>query len=267
MNKKELVDIFTKQKEMEVLKQSESQVLKKSLKEKLSLILRKGRSMLIFRNLKSYDSLDTLKILTFWKINQTGNVFLLDKDFFEGKLYTEKESLHVQETWLRLQDEYYKIQNDPKQRAKMRTAKESLILQFKVKTLVNLLKSYEMFFQYSSLLNTKEYVEKENEIFELFKELGYSKKVNPFLSPSEKLDLVTRYTKAVIGKYQRTKENTQKGAKDEINNLYVQVVSIERIIERPIPNIEKITVMQWIAYEKQANDIISAQQKINNGKR
>lgn len=223
--------------------------------------------MLIFRNLKVYNQLDSLRVITFWKIIETGNLALLDKNYKENKLYKHSEYNHLLVVWNSLYDDYYKLQDNPKQRAKMRTAKESLILQFKVKTLVNLLKSYEMFFQYSSLLNTKEYVEKENEIFELFKELGYSKKVNPFLSPSEKLELVTRYTKAVIGKYQRTKEKIEKGAKHEINNLYIQVVSIERIIERPIPNIEKITVMQWIAYEKQANDIISAQHKINNGKK
>lgn len=252
---------------MEALKLSENQDLKPSFKQKLNLISRKVQNTLTFQSLKVYDSLEVLKILTFWKINQTGNVFLLDKDFFEGKLYTEKESLHIQETWLRLQDEYYKIQNDPKQRAKIRVSKERMLLQFKVQTLISHLEFYERFFKYADLLDTKSYVEQENKLFELFKELGLNKKVSPFASPEEKLNLVSRYVSSVFGKLKRLNKEVEKESGEQIDNMYIQVVSIEKVIERPIPNIEDITVMQWIAYEQQANEIIKAHKKVNNGKK
>lgn len=225
------------------------------------------QNTLTFQSLKVYDSLEVLKILTFWKINKTGNVFLLDKDFFEGKLYTEKESLHVQETWLRLQDEYYKIQNDPKQRAKIRVSKERMLLQFKVQTLISHLEFYERFFKYADLLDTKSYVEQENKLFELFKELGLNKKVSPFASQEEKLNIVSRYVNSVFGKLKRLNKEVEKESGEQIDNMYIQVVSIEKVIERPIPNIESITVMQWIAYEQQANEIIKAHKKVNNGKK
>lgn len=252
---------------MEALKLSENQDLKPSFKQKLNLISRKVQNTLTFRSLKVYDSLEVLKILTFWKINQTGNIFLLDKDFFEGKLYTEKESACVQEIWFRLQDEYYKLQNDPKQRAKIRSSKERMLLQFKVQTLINHLEFYERFFRYADLLDTKSYVEQEHKLFKLFKELGFTKKVSPFASPEEKLNIVSRYVSAVYGKLKRLNNEVEKELGEQINNMYIQVVSIERVIERPIPNIENITVMQWIAYEQQANEIIKAHKKVNNGKK
>lgn len=223
--------------------------------------------MLIFRNLQVYNSLDELKILTFWKIIQTGNIFLLDKNHSEKRMYKDKELNYLLEVWNKLYDDYYKLQDDPKQRAKMTKSKESITLKFKVKTLINLLNSYEVFFRYGSLLNTQEYVEKENEIFELFKALGFTQKISPFSTTKERLDLVTRYTKAVVGKYNRLQKEVESGTQKQIDNMYIQVVSIERVIERPIPNIENITVMQWIAYEKQANDIIQAQKKLSNGKK
>ena len=223
--------------------------------------------MLIFRNLQVYSSLDELKIITFWKIIQNGNIFLLDKNHSEKRMYKDKELNYLLEVWNKLYDDYYKLQDDPKQRAKMTKSKESITLKFKVKTLINLLNSYEVFFRYGSLLNTKEYVEKENEIFELFKELGFTQKISPFSTTKERLDLVTRYTKAVVGKYNRLQKEVESGTQKQIDNMYIQVVSIERVIERPIPNIENITVMQWIAYEKQANDIIQAQKKLSNGKK
>lgn len=182
-------------------------------------------------------------------------------------MYKNKELNYLLEVWNKLYDDYYKLQDDPKQRAKMTKSKESISLKFKVKTLINLLNSYEVFFRYGSLLNTKEYVEKEKEIFELFKELGFSKKISPFATTQERLELVSRYTKAVVGKYNRLQKEVELGTQKQIDNMYIQVVSIERVIERPIPNIENITVMQWIAYEKQANEIIQAQKKLSNGKK
>lgn len=252
---------------MEVLRLSENQVLKKSLKEKLSLILRKVRSMLIFRNLKVYDSLDTLKIITFWKINQTGNIYLLDKNFFEGKLYTNKEVIYIQELWLRLQDEYYKLQNDPKQRAKLRTSKERMLLMFKTQTIIHHLGFYERFFKYSELLDTKKFLEQEAELFNIFTKLGLNKKINPLALPQEKLRIVQKYTEAVIARLKRLQNEVEEDSKEEIQNIYSQVVSIEKIIDRPIPNIEEISVMQWIAYEQQAKEIIQAQKRANNGKK
>lgn len=266
MNRKELSDIFIKQKQMEVLKQSEKNTLKKYLKEKSNLILRKVRSTLIFRNLKVYDSLDTLRIIDFWKINQTGNIYLLDKNYFEGKLYQQKEVLYFQKLWLSLQDDYYKLQDDPKQRAKIRTSKERMLLMFKTQVIISHLAFYERFFKYAHLLDTKQYIEQEHQLFSLFKELGLKANINRFSTPEEKLKKIRSFVDAVSERLKRLQKESEKDASDEIENMFTQVVAIEKIIERPIPNIENISVMQWIAYEKQAREIIQANKK-DNGKK
>lgn len=252
---------------MEALKLSENQGLKPSLKQKLNLISRKVRNTLTFQSLKAYDSLDTLKIITFWKINQTGNIYLLDKDFFEGKLYTQKEVNFFQELWLKLQDDYYKLQDDPKVRAKLRTSKERMILMFKVQTLISHLEFYERFFKYSGLLGTKSFVEQEHKLFELFKELGLKANVKHFTPYEEKLRIVTRFVTATYGKLQRLNKEVSIESEKQIDNIYTEVVNVEKIIGRPIPNIDQLTVMQWEAYKKQAADIVKAHKQSQNGKK
>lgn len=223
--------------------------------------------MLIFRNLKVYDSLDTLKIITFWKINQTGNIYLLDKNFFEGKLYTNKEVIYIQELWLRLQDEYYKLQNDPKQRAKLRTSKERMLLMFKTQTIIHHLGFYERFFKYSELLDTKKFLEQEAELFNIFTQLGLNKKINPLALPQEKLKIVQKYTEAVIARLKRLQNEVEEDSKEEIQNIYDAVPPVEQALGRSIGDINNIVASLWIAYINEAKKIQESQKRANNGKK
>lgn len=52
------------------------------------------------------ENLETLKILTFWNIVKSNNVELLDKNYFEGKKYSEKEISILSEQWVLLYDEF-----------------------------------------------------------------------------------------------------------------------------------------------------------------
>lgn len=78
--------------------------------------------MLTSRNIKPinyYKSLDKLKILTFWQIIKDKNILLLDFDYVEDKKYSKEQLKELEDTWLRLYDEYYILLNDSKSKYKM----------------------------------------------------------------------------------------------------------------------------------------------------
>src|SRR5690554_596581 len=103
---------------MEALKLSGNQDLKPSFKQKLNLILRKVQNTLTSKSLEVYDSLEDLSIITFWKIVQgdaNKNIYFLDKKFNKKNKYSEEDEAILMETWHKLQDEYYLLQNNPSQ--------------------------------------------------------------------------------------------------------------------------------------------------------
>ena len=58
--------------------------------------------MLTFQSttqIKYAKSLDNLKILTFWDIIKTKNLFLLDFDYNDSKEYSKKQSKEMVNTW------------------------------------------------------------------------------------------------------------------------------------------------------------------------
>lgn len=234
----------------------------------LSRIWKKGQNTPTSKSFQVYDSLEELKILTFWKIVQDkGNIYLLHKDFSTERKYTEKEEAVLLDTWGKLQDAYFLLEDNPKQKASLRKSSEQLVMQFKVRTLLNHYEFYSQFLQYENLLGTSTFLEKEKEILELFRELGFSHKLKAFNTPLENALVIKRYVEAVINKLNRISTEVKEDAGKEIKNIYDNVASIEQILERTIGNIENITVMQWVSYVKTADSIVKAKNKQKHGKK
>jgi hypothetical protein len=223
--------------------------------------------MLTLRNtkrLKLYNSLDTLKILTFWKIIQDKNILLLDFDYYDGKKYTDKDVKLIQSNWDNLYDEYYNLVNDSKTKHKLSKAFKEL----QTRSKINEIKNYIDFL--ISLKKGIGYVEEE--IILKYEQQVYAnlKKVDKRIKPKlfdgidVNIQYLDKFLSALINTYNRDNENVKKEVEKQISNVYDVVASVESWLERSLP-IEEISVTRWLAYEKQVKNKQKASKK--NGKR
>jgi hypothetical protein len=222
--------------------------------------------MLTFRNtkqIKYYKSLDKLKILTFWQIIKDKNILLLDFDYVDGKKYSKEQLKELEDTWLRLYDEYYVLLDDSKSKFKMNKSFDEL----KVRDKINQIK-----YNYDFLINLKGYygLIPDSDITkyeqETYKRLTViDKRIKPlyFDGIDTNLSNLDKVMKSMINRYNIDHKESQKEIQKEIDNVYDVVASAESWLERSIP-ISDMVVSHWIAIQNQIKQKQKAQQK--NGK-
>lgn len=214
--------------------------------------------MLTLKNIINYHkSLDTLKILTFWDIIKYKNMFLLDVEYKENKQYTKAHLKELEDTWLKLYDEYYIMLNDSQSKHKMNKTFDELKIRDKINQikynydfLVSLLK-------YADDIDTTKY---EQETYKRLKVIDERIKPKYFEGIEANLKNLDRVIKALVNKYNLEHKENVKTVQKEIDNVYEVVASAESWLERSLP-INEMVVSHWIAIQKQIKLKQKSQQK------
>ena len=224
------------------------------------------RNTLISKNTKPinhFESLDKLKILTFWNIIKHKNILLLDVDYDENKKYKSSQVEEINNTWLRLYDEYYVLLDDSKSRFKMGKSFDELKQRDKIGQVKN---------NYDFLVTLKKYVGIiPNEDISKYEQETYrnvvkiDKRIKPlfFEGIDTNISNLDKVLKSLINRYNADNKKNEQEVNKQIQNVYDVVASAESWLERSIP-IDDMVVSHWVAIEKQINNKQKAQQK--NGK-
>lgn len=213
--------------------------------------------------LKVYNSLDKLKFVLFWEILKTRNPLLLDIDYNEKKTYTEEEQKYIIDVWSDLYDKFHLIKNDQKTKNLLNSAMTEIKLQHKINTLIS---NYNFLLHLESVktfVAYDEYLKMQKELLTMFSKIEPRIKVKLMLDLDYNLKLVKSVISALETQLNLKKNKIEDKANEQIESVYKLVVRVEQILERSIPNINEISVSQWIEYEKIANEKISS---IKNGK-
>lgn len=220
--------------------------------------------MLTSRNIKPinyYKSLDKLKILTFWQIIKDKNILLLDFDYVEDKKYSKEQLKELEDTWLRLYDEYYILLNDSKSKYKMNKTFDEL----KTRDKINQIKyNYDFLISlknYIGLIPDKDISKYEQETYKRLKLIDNRIKPLFFDGIDANLNNLDKVIKSMINRYNIDHKESQKEIQKEIDNVYDVVANAEQWLERSIP-ITDMVVSHWIAIQNQ----IKLKQKAQNGK-
>lgn len=222
------------------------------------------RNTVTLSSLEIPKSLDKIRIILFWEILKERNPLLLDVNYFEGKQYSKEAQDYIVNTWYQLYDDYFEQRNDQKTKLTLSKTFEESKLLFKINTLVsnyNFLVALQR--DYKEILDDKTFISYEQEIYSLFKKIDSRIKLRLFEGVDVNLKTVKRFMESLQNTYNIKKGKTEKQIDKEITNVYDVVVKVEQILERSIPNINDISVLQWISYEKIANEKIKAKK---NGK-
>lgn len=213
--------------------------------------------------LKVYNSLDKLKFVLFWEILKTRNPLLLDIDYNEKKTYTEEEQKYIVDIWSDLYDKFHQVKNDQKTKNILNSAMTEIKLKHKINTLIsnyNFLLELE---KYKEFVPFDDYIAKQKELLTLFSKIEPRIKIKLMLDLETNLKSVKSVINALDTQLKLKKDKIEEKANEQIESVYKLVVRVEQILERSIPNINEISVSQWIEYEKIAQEKISS---YKNGK-
>ena len=210
------------------------------------------------------NSLDKLKIILFWEILKEHNYYLLDVNYSKDKKYNDAESENIVNIWYQLYDDYYKLKNDQKAKLFLSKAINEMKLRVKIDNIVstaNFLIDLEN--HYKEILEDEQFYEYEVQLYGLIKELEPKIKFRYFDGIPANIKTIQSVINALTTQLTLMQKKSEKVIEEEVQNVYKVVARVEQILERSIPNINEISVMQWLAYEEIANEKIKS---IKNGK-
>ncbi len=210
------------------------------------------------------NSLDKLKIILFWEILKEHNYYLLDVNYSNDKKYNDAESEKIVNIWYQLYDDYYKLKNDQKAKLFLSKAINEMKLRVKIDNIVstaNFLIDLEN--HYKEILEDEQFYEYEVQLYGLIKELEPKIKFRYFDGIPANIKTIQSVINALTTQLTLMQKKSEKVIEEEVQNVYKVVARVEQILERSIPNINDISVMQWLAYEEIANEKIKS---IKNGK-
>lgn len=226
--------------------------------------------MRIFQNLrgkqlKYYNSLDKLKILTFWDILKEKNPFLLDMEYYEGKKYTKKQENEINDIWLDLYDEFFIKMDNSKSRVDLSKSFDELILRHKINKIVRFAEVLQLIKENIDYIPLESLSQYEQEIYD--KLVKFDKKIKPkyFDGIDVNLKNLDKVLKSYINKYNQDYKKDVKDTKEL--DIYDVVVNAESWLDGKNLDIENMVASKWISYMKQINRKKKAQDKnkLKNG--
>lgn len=203
--------------------------------------------------MNTYNTLKKLNIITFLEIMQDGNTKLLDQEYTEDKQYTEEHINQINDIWLALYDKYYELKNDSFAKSYLSNQYKLFNLEFKV---LILSKQHNILANLQELKESEEKTQIKQQCIEVIKEIEPRIKLNIFDSPIEVCVKLHSVLKALNNELGTIKVNQYKRTEKTKENVYKSISRVEQVLERSIGNTKEISVMQFLAYESDANEII-----------
>lgn len=197
-----------------------------------------------------YQSLETLKILTFWKITKDKKVGLLDVNYKDGKKYTKKEIEALESMWLSLFDEYYTLRDRQDSKRNLIKSFDELKLREKINQVKNSIEFLETLKNQIGFISNDDIIKYEQECYNNLKKIDSRIKPLYFDGIDANLNNLSKVLKSFINKYNVAFKDNEKAIKKEVSNVYDIVASVESWLERNL-DVDNMSVSRWLAYEKQ----------------
>jgi len=208
-------------------------------------------------SISTYQNLEQLNIILFWKIAEKQDYKLLDIDYSLQKEYSELDLIDLEIQWLKLYDEYFSVKDSARGKStlhKNETAtKEAFKIEFLKDRLLTLLKLADN----QSMIRTEDFSEILLKIYKSINDVEPKVRVKTNDSIKFNAERLSRVIQSLLNRYELTIKREKQGQKKEVRNFYDSIAMAERVLERSFGDIDKINVLRWLAYEKQVETIIN----------
>lgn len=195
------------------------------------------------------ESLDRLKILTFWEIQKTQNIYLIDNLWKKDKEYSKEETDYIQGVWNDLYDDYFKIKNDSRSIKYLRDLKDEAMLVFKIELLSNIYNYLDGVEKNKTFLKDEDY----KALIENARQSVFKIQTGVQLPPNVKniLEIINRLIAGFVNKYNLQKKKVESETNKNIQNVFEVVASVGLALNMQL-NVNEMVVTEWIAYENMA---------------
>lgn len=211
------------------------------------------------QNIITYRSLKEINIITFWEVPQSDGFALMDKDYDSDKEYTEKDKERFKTDYFKLYDEYFLIKNNAKQKNTLSENNKQHLLTFKI---IVLSKCYNALLDLGRFTDElafdvikKTFEDKVLKIYDIVKKTENRIR----LSRNDTVGVALRRLQKVItslqNQLQLSKTRERQDIKKEKVNFYDNIANVEKVLNRSIGDISKVNALQYLSYEKQAEEI------------
>lgn len=208
-------------------------------------------------SISTYQNLEQLNIILFWKIAEKQDYKLLDIDYSLQKEYSELDLIDLEIQWLKLYDEYFSVKDSARGKStlhKNETAtKEAFKIEFLKDRLLTLLKLADN----QSMIRTEDFSGILLKIYKSINDVEPKARVKTNDSIKFNAERLSRVIQSLLNRYELTIKREKQEQKKEVRNFYDSIAMAERVLERSFGDIDKINVLRWLAYEKQVETIIN----------
>lgn len=207
------------------------------------------------QNISLYEKLVEIKAVTFHEIKFTGNVYLLDKDYKEGKEYSSDQIIKIKNTWIKLYDDYFEKSDNQRYRVELKSKHRTLDLLLRINALKQIITLLEYAELEKDYIPQKAYEDSVNAFSGFLSQLH--KKIDASKPTKELIEIAKNVQKGLETKYkiQHQEEGDVKGK--TIQDYYDLKATYEDALGRNLP--EDMNMLQWISYGKRV------MKKIKNG--
>lgn len=221
------------------------------------------------QNMRIYQNLKQINIITFWEIAESENYVLMDIDHSDDKTYSDIQLLEMQSDFMQLYDDYFSYKDDSRQRNTLSDNDKHVKEAFKLTILNEQYKTLQLLEFNKESLKTNDFVEMVNDVYSQILQTEKRIRINRIDSLERNADKLKRVIEALNQKLllneKRSKQEVSKEA-NKFRNHYENISGIEQVLERSIGDVSKINALQWLAYEKEAEKIIKIK-KQNGGRK
>lgn len=196
----------------------------------------------------TYQNLQEINSIVFHEIKFTGNIFMVDKNYDEKKVYGADDIIVISEAWLKLYDEYFERTDDVRFTKELKNKNETWEILLKIKLIDSILEMLR------HLDEHKDYVPGDV-YFKAISGLGNQlKRVEKYVrfDSTKELKPQIEQIEAVKGglqtRYELLFKEDLKVEKADIMLYYDIKAHIEQTLDRNLPQV--INMLQWISYEK-----------------
>lgn len=199
---------------------------------------------------------DSLRIVVFWKILKTNNIFLIDNDYYKGKQYKKDEHETIINTWNAIYDEAFKLRSSSTAKSILQEKSKQSIFKTKLDLILATNSHLNTLVDCKDDLSEYTFNKMLLSIYECYKKIDSKIKVNKSKTVNENIDSINRFYKAIKNTYNFAVKKSNKKIDKEVKNMYSLVAQVEQVLGRSFSDIEQMTVSRWIAQEEIAKKII-----------
>ena len=207
-----------------------------------------------------YRSLKSINVGLWFEILETQNISLLDKNYFEGKVYNKFQLNEINEVFTSLYDDFFIRLNNRKAKYNLISSQDKMMLSVKLMVLNECLNT--LFFiskNYSRIHNA---YKKELEIYKTIENISKNTK---FVESNTLLDNINKIKELIKSNQLAYERKYTEQVAEKSYSFERQLIDVEQVLGRSL-NIKECNVIQWIEYINKVQEIIKVKEKEHGSK-